>query len=89
MKPIEPFHGNDRVTVPGHLLSPRGGEHYILRVVGDSMKDEGIRDGDYVIVLKREQVESGEMCVVLVGEEGNFDASIKRVYYEDDVVVRL
>jgi len=82
MKPIEPLSGNDRVTVPGHLLSPRGGEHYVLRVVGDSMRDEGIRDGDFVIVLKREQAESGEMCVVLVGD----DASIKRVYHEGHMV---
>lgn len=73
--------GNDRVTVPGHLLSPRGGEHYVLRVVGDNMIDEAIRDGDFVIVARREgieQISPGEMCVVLVGD----DATIKRVYPE-------
>lgn len=84
MKPIEPPHSNDRIIVPGHLLSPRGGDHYVLRVIGQSMRDEGIRDGDYVIVLRREQVESGEMAVVLVGD----DASIKRVYHEG-LVTRL
>ena len=50
----------------------------MLRVVGDLMKDEGIRDGDYVIVLRHEEAMDGEMCVVLVGD----DASIKRVYHE-------
>ena len=34
-RPIEALSGNDRVTVPGHLLSPRGGDHYVLRVVGE------------------------------------------------------
>lgn len=76
---------DERITVPGHLLSRYGGsgEHYVLRVVGDSMKNEGIRDGDYVIVLRREtlgEIFSGEMCVVLVGE----DASIKRVYHDKE-----
>lgn len=82
MKSIERTSGNDRVTVPGHLLSPRGGEHYVLRVVGDSMAEEAICDGDYVIVLRREEVEPGEMAVVLVGD----DASIKRVYPEGPMV---
>lgn len=85
MRPIDLLPGNERITVPGHLLSPRGGEHYVLRVVGDSIKEEGIRDGDYVIVLKREsldEIASGEMCVVLVGD----DASIKRVYHEGPMI---
>jgi repressor LexA len=73
---------NDRVTVPSHLLSPRGGEHYVLRVVGDSLEEENISDGDYVIVLRREIAESGEMAVVLVGD----DVSIKRVYPEGDMI---
>ncbi len=58
-RPIEALSGNDRVTVPGHLLSPRGGEHYVLRVVGESMIDEGIHDGDFVIVLRRDLAEPG------------------------------
>lgn len=78
MPPIEKLSGNDRVTLPGHLLSPRGGDHYVLRVVGDGMIEEAICDGDYVIVLRRDTCESGEMAVVLVGDE----ASIKRVYHE-------
>lgn len=75
---MEPMSGNERVTVPGHLLSPRGGDHYVLRVVGDSMREDAICDGDYVIVLRRETAEPGDMAVVLVGD----DASIKRVYPE-------
>jgi repressor LexA len=81
-RPIEAMSGNDRVTVPGHLLSPRGGDHYVLRVVGESMIEEGIYDGDFVIVLRREQAEPGEMVVALVGD----DATLKRFYPEGPVV---
>lgn len=85
MKPIEPLSDNQRVTVPAHLLSPHGGDHYVLRVVGDSMIEDGIRDGDYVIILRRDQAENGENVVCIVGEE----ATIKRYYKESDNVVRL
>ncbi|HYN22176.1 MAG TPA: S24 family peptidase, partial [Thermoanaerobaculia bacterium] len=40
-RPIEALSGHERVTVPGHLLSHRSGDHYVLRVVGDSMIEEG------------------------------------------------
>lgn len=69
-----------RVTVPGHLLHPRGGDHYVLRVVGDSMEDEAICDGDYVIVLRRETAEPGEIVLALVGDE----PTIKRYYPEGE-----
>jgi repressor LexA len=81
-RPIEALSGNDRVTVPGHLLSPRGGDHYVLRVVGESMIEEGIHDGDFVIVLRRDLAEPGEMVVALVGE----DATLKRFYPEGPIV---
>lgn len=86
-KPITSLPGNERerVTVLAHLLSPHGGDHYVLRVVGDSMIDESIRDGDYVIVLRRDVVEPGEMVVCIVGKE----ATIKRYYPEDNDMIRL
>lgn len=84
-KPLTPTSGNDRVTVPAHLLSPRGGDHYVLRVVGNSMMEESICDGDYVIILRRDVAEPGEMVVALV--EG--DATLKRYYPDGDGMVRL
>ncbi|MDP9121861.1 MAG: transcriptional repressor LexA [Acidobacteriota bacterium] len=81
-RPIEAMAGNERVTVPGHLLSSRGGDHYVLRVVGDSMIEEGILDGDFVVVLRREVAEPGEMVVALVGDE----ATLKRFYPEGQMV---
>jgi repressor LexA len=46
------------------------------------MVEEGIYDGDYVIVLRRERAEPGEMVVALIGD----DATLKRFYPEGDTV---
>jgi repressor LexA len=81
-RPIEALAGSERVAVPGHLLSGRPGDHYVLRVVGDSMIEEGIHDGDFVIVLRRDVAEPGEMVVALVGD----DATLKRFYPEGKMV---
>ena len=83
MPAIDPLSGSERVTVPGHLLVGRG-EHHVLRVVGDSMIEDGIYDGDYVIVLREEEPLDGDMCVCLVGD----NATLKR-YYREGPVVRL
>lgn len=72
------------VGVPAHLLHPRGGEHFVLRVVGDDMVEEAICDGDYVIVLRRHVAESGEMIIAAVGD----DRTVKR-YHPEGEMVRL
>ena len=45
------------------------GEHFALRVQGDSMIDAGINDGDYVIVRQQEAANPGEIVVALLGDE--------------------
>jgi repressor LexA len=57
-----------------------GGEDgdYILRVSGDSMKDAGILDGDYVVVQSADVARNGEIVVALLGEE----ATVKRFFKE-------
>lgn len=77
-RPVEAVAGNDVVTVPDHLLEDRGKDHFVLKVVGDSMIDEGIHDGDMVVVSRREIARTGEMVVALVGDE----ATLKRFYPE-------
>ena len=59
-----------------------GGEEgeYVLRVRGESMKDAGILEGDYVVVRPQETATDGEIVVALVGEE----ATVKRFYKELD-----
>ena len=82
-RPIEAVADDtERLSVPGHLLTGGTGDHYVLRVVGESMVEEGICDGDYVVVLRRERAEPGEMVVALIGE----DATLKRFYPEGERV---
>jgi repressor LexA len=51
-----------------------------LRVKGDSMIDEQIRDGDFVIVEDRKSVDNGEMVIALVG---GLDVTLKKFYREN------
>ena len=59
-------------------LGHSSGEHFALTVVGDSMIDAGIYDGDVVVVRKQQTAESGEIVVALIGEE----ATVKRLRRE-------
>jgi repressor LexA len=53
---------------------------YLLRIKGESMKDAGIIDGDYVVVQPQETARDGEVVVALLGEE----ATVKRFFRETD-----
>jgi repressor LexA len=81
-RPIEAVAGDETVPVPPLLVHDRPADHYVLQVVGESMIDEGIHDGDWVIVERREQARSGEMVVALVADE----VTLKRVFPEGDRV---
>ena len=61
-----------------------GGEDgdYILRVRGESMKDAGILDGDFVVVHPTERARDGEIVVALLEDE----ATVKRFFREKDQV---
>ena len=63
-RPIEPFPDEEAIEVPPSLLGK--GEHFVLRVRGDSMIEDGIRDGDFVIVARRSQAQNGQTVVALV-----------------------
>ncbi len=73
-KPIEPIEGRERIEIPPGLLS--SGENFALRVQGDSMIEDGIRDGDVVIVKRQAAAENGQTVVALV----NGEATVKRLY---------
>jgi repressor LexA len=82
-QPIEALEGNETITVPEEFV---GRENtFCLRVKGESMVDDGIRDGDYIIVEGRENANNGETVVALIGNE----ATVKRLYREPDGRVRL
>jgi repressor LexA len=61
------------VPVPQDML--RKGEHYALEIVGDSMIQAGIMDGDTVIIRKADRAENGQIVVALVGGE---EVTLKR-----------
>lgn len=83
--PIESMMSGEVVPVPDAML-PRRGPNYALRVRGESMIDEQIRDGDLVVVNGRESADNGEMVIALVN--GN-EATVKRFYREPGGWIRL
>jgi repressor LexA len=76
--PIEAVAGSETIAVP-ELLAGRK-DSYVLRVKGDSMIDEQIRDGDFVIVEDRKSADNGEMVIALVG---GADVTLKKFYREN------
>ncbi len=54
---------------------------YVLKVMGESMQDEHIVEGDYVIVEKSDTARNGEIVVAVVN---NDDATLKRIYHEGE-----
>jgi repressor LexA len=67
--PIEPIEVEERIAVPRELVR-KPDQTFVLRVRGDSMIDEQIRDGDFVIVERRSEAREGDTVVaVLRGEE--------------------
>ncbi len=83
--PIEAVDGNDTLAVPEEML-PASGRSFVLTVRGDSMIDEQIRDGDYIIVHERSTARNGETVVALVGGS---HATVKKLYREKDGRIRL
>ena len=81
--PIEAIEGNDTIIVPEDFV--RRDNTFCLRVKGESMVEEGIRDGDYIIVEGRDAATPGETVVALIGDE----ATVKKYFPEPDGQVRL
>ena len=69
----------DLLPVPELLTA--SGENFLLRVRGESMIDDGIHDGDYVVVRRQETADDGEIIAALV--DGG-EATVKRLYREHD-----
>ncbi len=70
------------VAVPGHMLR-NGGEHYALEVKGDSMIEEGINDGDIVVIKETKTAVNGDIVVALVKDS---EATLKRFFYRGDAI---
>ena len=77
-QPIEAVASNETISVPETLAGKR--DSYVLRVKGDSMIDEQIRDGDFVIVEDRRTAANGEMVIALLN---GADVTLKKLYREN------
>jgi repressor LexA len=84
-EPIEAVVAPETIAVP-HDLIPRRGNCYALRVRGDSMIDDHIENGDFVVVHSRDSAVDGDMVVALV--DGT-SATVKRMYREPSGWIRL
>ena len=82
--PIEAVDASETIFVPENMIGRR--ETYVLQVKGDSMIEEQIRDGDYVIVENRTSADDGEMVIALLDGE---NVTLKKLYREGHGQVRL
>ncbi|MEO8382935.1 MAG: transcriptional repressor LexA [Acidobacteriota bacterium] len=79
-RPLDVDVSNEMISVPEHLTSR--GENYVLKVRGDSMVEDGILDGDLVIIARQQVADNGEMVVANV----NGEVTLKRLYREGERV---
>jgi len=82
--PIEAIEASETIFVPEDMVGRR--ETYVLQVKGDSMIDEQIRDGDFVIVENRRTARDGEMVIALLDGDST---TLKKLYREGGGKVRL
>lgn len=82
-RPVESFPVSELLDLPRWLLD--SGEHFALRVAGDSMSGEGILDGDLVVVRRTATPHSGDVVVALIRGE----ATIKGFFPGRDGIVEL
>jgi len=82
--PIEKFADTDELNLTdlfGAKVASSGGGTFALRVEGESMRDEGILEGDYVIVQRRDTARNGERVVALLP---NGETTLKTYFKESD-----
>ena len=81
-QPIEAISNTETLQIPEYFL-PGKGNYYVLRVKGESMIDEHIQDGDYVVVESREAAHPGDTVVALVDNE---NVTLKKFFPEGSQV---
>jgi len=77
-RPIDVDVSDEMINVPEELTTR--GDNYVLKVRGDSMIDDGIFDGDLVVIARRERADNGEMVVASI----NGEVTLKRFYFEGE-----
>lgn len=79
-KPIEAIEDAKGIEVPPSMIG--NGDHFVLQVKGDSMEEDGILDGDFVVVRRQPTAENGETVVALINNE----TTVKKYYKRDNHV---
>ncbi len=82
-QPLEAVEANETISLADFA---RGAGTFVLQVKGESMRDDHILDGDYIVVEQTQVANHGEIVVALVGED---EATVKRFYREPGGKVRL
>ena len=80
-QPVEAVVNVEQISIPESFLTR--GRNYVLRVRGNSMIEEHIQDGDYVVIEQREDAANGEMVIALIDGE---NATLKKFYREHDKI---
>jgi repressor LexA len=80
--PIEAIPQTERMQVPEQLLGK--GPCYVLQVAGDSMIEEGIYDGDYIVVEHQTRADNGDIVVALVNRD---EVTLKRIEQRSGEVI--
>ena len=75
--PIEAIRNPEPIGVPRSMLS-RGANHYALKISGTSMIEEGISDGDIIIVREQQTVDDGEKAVAYLPDQNT--VTLKKIY---------
>ncbi|MCE5228132.1 transcriptional repressor LexA [bacterium] len=81
--PIEAIENSEPIEIPRDMLG-RSRDSFVLRVRGSSMIDDGIRDGDLIVVESRRKAEPGQTVVALID---GAEATVKRFYPEGDMIM--
>jgi repressor LexA len=77
----------DYVAVPADFTS--SGDHFALRVTGDSMIEAGILDGDLVVVRSQEAADDGDIVAALLPGPGEDEATVKRLRHDGPRVMLI
>lgn len=78
-QPIEAIENIERHIGVSRSVVKNSDDHYALRVTGESMIDEGIFDGDIVIIKKQSVAENGQTVVAIIDDN---EATLKKIYRE-------
>ena len=74
--PIEAIENSDFISVPTHMLGK--GQHYALRVKGESMIEEGILNGDIAVIKHQTQANNGQIVVAVIDNETTLKKYFKK-----------